>query len=47
MTISALAFDIVAAAEEVLRYEGPVRYDCRAATRDVRLHGTTIPRAAR
>lgn len=34
---------IPAAVEEVLRYEGPVQYDMRAATRDVQLHGTTIP----
>ncbi len=34
---------IPAAVEEVLRYEGPVQYDCRATTTDVRLHGTTIP----
>jgi cytochrome P450 len=34
---------IPAAVEEVLRYEGPVQYDCRATTKDVHLHGTTIP----
>jgi len=27
----------------VLRYEGPVQYDCRYVTKDVKLHGTTIP----
>ena len=34
---------IPAAVEEVLRFEGPVQYDCRATTKDVHLHGTTIP----
>lgn len=31
------------AIEEVLRYEGPVQYDCRYVTKDVELHGTTVP----
>lgn len=35
---------IPAAVEEVLRYEGPVQYDCRSTTRDVHLHGTVIPK---
>jgi cytochrome P450 len=34
---------IPAAVEEVLRYEGPVQYDCRYTTTDVHLHDTTIP----
>ncbi|RDH74912.1 cytochrome P450 [Mycolicibacterium moriokaense] len=34
---------VPAAVEELLRYEGPVQYDCRYSTRDVALHGTTIP----
>jgi cytochrome P450 len=34
---------IPAAVEEVLRYEGPVQYDCRYTLADVHLHGTTIP----
>jgi cytochrome P450 len=34
---------IPAAVEEVLRYEGPVQYDCRYTTADVDLHGETIP----
>jgi cytochrome P450 len=34
---------IPAAVEEVLRYEGPVQYDCRYSMKDVHLHGTTIP----
>ena len=34
---------VPAAVEEVLRFEGPVQYDCRATTKDVHLHGTTIP----
>lgn len=34
---------IPAAVEELLRYEGPVQYDCRYVTKDVELHGTTIP----
>jgi cytochrome P450 len=34
---------IPAAFEELLRYEGPSQYNVRSATRDVTLHGTTIP----
>ncbi len=34
---------IPAAVEEVLRYEGPVQYDCRYTLKPVELHGTTIP----
>jgi cytochrome P450 len=34
---------VPAAVEELLRYEGPVQYDCRYSTRDVHLHGTTVP----
>jgi cytochrome P450 len=34
---------VPAAIEEVLRHEGPVQYDMRAARTDVTLHGTTIP----
>lgn len=34
---------IPAAVDEVLRFEGPVQYDCRATTKDVHLHDTTIP----
>jgi cytochrome P450 len=34
---------IPAAVEEVLRFDGPVQYDCRYSLRDVHLHGTTIP----
>jgi cytochrome P450 len=34
---------IPAAVEEVLRYEGPVQYDCRYSVKPVHLHGTTIP----
>lgn len=34
---------IPAAVEEVLRFEGPVQYDCRYTMADVHLHGTTIP----
>ena len=34
---------VPAAVEEVLRFEGPVQYDCRATTKDVHLHGATIP----
>ncbi|MBU9763448.1 cytochrome P450 [Mycobacterium sp. TNTM28] len=37
---------IPAAVEELLRYEGPVQYDCRYVTKDVELHGTTIPQGA-
>lgn len=31
------------AVEEVLRYDGPVQYDCRHSLRETRLHGVTIP----
>ncbi len=34
---------IPAAVEELLRYEAPSQYQVRTATRDVTLHGTTIP----
>lgn len=34
---------IPAAVEELLRFEAPSQYQVRAATRDVTLHGTTIP----
>ena len=34
---------IPAAFEELLRYEGPSQYQVRVTTRDVTLHGTTIP----
>jgi cytochrome P450 len=34
---------IPAAVDEVLRYEGPVQYDCRYTLAEVHLHGTTIP----
>ena len=34
---------IPAAVEEVLRYEGPVQYDCRYSMKDAHLHGSTIP----
>jgi cytochrome P450 len=34
---------IAAAFEELLRYEGPSQYNVRTTTRDVTLHGTTIP----
>ncbi len=34
---------VPAAVEEVLRYEGPVQYDCRYSVKPVHLHGTTIP----
>ncbi len=34
---------IPATFEELLRYEGPSQYNVRCATRDVELHGTTIP----
>ncbi|TVY00849.1 cytochrome P450 [Mycolicibacterium porcinum] len=37
---------IPAAIEELLRYEGPVQYDCRYVTKDVELHGSTIPKGA-
>ncbi|WP_029111643.1 cytochrome P450 [Mycobacterium sp. URHD0025] len=35
---------IPAAIEELLRYQAPSQYQVRTATRDVTLHGTTIPR---
>jgi cytochrome P450 len=34
---------IPAAVEEVLRFEGPVQYDCRYTLKPVHLHGMTIP----
>jgi len=34
---------VPAAIEELLRYEAPSQYQVRVATRDVTLHGTTIP----
>lgn len=34
---------IPAAIEELLRYEAPSQYQVRTATRDVTLHGKTIP----
>ena len=34
---------IPAAFEELLRYEGPSQYQIRTTTRDVTLHGKTIP----
>jgi cytochrome P450 len=34
---------VTAAFEELLRYEGPSQYNVRTTTRDVALHGTTIP----
>ncbi len=34
---------IPAAVEELLRYEGPVQYDCRYTLKDVDRHGVTIP----
>lgn len=34
---------IPAAVEELLRFDGPVQYDCRYTTRDVVLHDTVIP----
>ena len=34
---------IPAAVEELLRYEGPTQYQVRVSTRDVTLHGATIP----
>jgi cytochrome P450 len=34
---------IPAAIEEVLRYDGPVQYDCRYSMRPIHLHGKTIP----
>ncbi len=35
------------AIEEVLRYDAPSQFQGRVAMRDVRVHGTTIPRGAR
>lgn len=37
---------IPAAIEELLRYEAPSQYQVRTATRDVTLHGTTIPQGS-
>lgn len=37
---------IPAAVEELLRYEAPSQYQVRTATRDVTLHGQTIPRGS-
>jgi cytochrome P450 len=37
---------IPAAVEELLRYEAPSQYQVRTATRDVSLHGTTIPQGS-
>ncbi|MBU9763421.1 cytochrome P450 [Mycobacterium sp. TNTM28] len=34
---------IPAAVEELLRFDGPVQYDCRYTMRDVALHNTVIP----
>lgn len=34
---------VPAAVEELLRYDNPVQYDVRRSTRDVTLHGVTIP----
>ena len=34
---------IPAAIEEILRYDGPVQYDCRYSMRPIHLHGKTIP----
>jgi cytochrome P450 len=34
---------IPAAIEELLRYDGPVQYNFRYSTRDITLHGSTIP----
>jgi cytochrome P450 len=34
---------IPAAVEELLRYEGPTQYQVRSSTREVTLHGVTIP----
>jgi 4-methoxybenzoate monooxygenase (O-demethylating) len=38
---------VEAACEEILRYEPPVQYLFRTATRDVEIEGTTIPAGAR
>lgn len=37
---------IPAAVEELLRYQAPSQYQVRTATRDVRLHGKTIPQGS-
>lgn len=37
---------IPAAVEELLRYEGPVQYDCRYTMKAVDLHDTTIPKGS-
>ena len=37
---------IPAAVEELLRYEAPAQYNVRVTTKDVDLHGTTIPKGA-
>jgi cytochrome P450 len=37
---------IPAAVEELLRYEAPAQYNVRVATKDVHLHGTTIPKGS-
>jgi cytochrome P450 len=37
---------IPAAVEELLRYEAPSQYQVRTATRDVTLHGSTIPQGS-
>jgi cytochrome P450 len=37
---------VPAAVEELLRYEPPSQYQIRTTTRDVTLHGTTIPRGS-
>jgi len=37
---------IPAAVEELLRYEGPVQYNCRYAMTDVTRHGVTIPQGS-
>ncbi len=37
---------IPAAFEELLRYEAPAQYDLRHTTRDVQLHGRTIPKSS-
>lgn len=34
---------IADAVEEVLRFDGPVQYDCRYSLKEVQLHGATIP----
>lgn len=35
--------EIAAAVEEVVRFDGPVQYDCRYSLQDSALHGVTIP----